>query len=430
VRLGLPALTGAKLQHLWYVPVLGAAMALMLLRLLVMARLLDVEAFASYSAGLLVSSSFLMLACFGLQSLLQRDLPVAIVRGRERAGAVLLAQCCIVTVLSAAVVMAPIGLLQPTLAGLGPGLLALSILHGLAMQVFLLATVESRSRGEPLRFSWQNLARSVLLVTAGALTALWMGGAGWVLGVEMLLSLGLALAFGRRQFASATRPATIIAAVAWRRMRCLPWRAALALLAVSFVSFLMVNADRWLAAETLPKPLFASYAFAWMVLLVAQSVQVLVNASLFPMLSRRFARSGHHAAVSAGARISIALLLAGTVIALPAWAVLDYAVSRWFPAYSEARAILPVLLGVAVLRVSDFWSSVLIITGLESRLLRVNLLGMMLGFCAWVGGCTAVGMGYTGPVQIAWLAAMLASCTYGLVSWTAWRAAPVGRSVA
>lgn len=429
MRLGLPALTPARLQHLWYVPVLGAAMSLMLLRLLVMARLLDVEAFAAYSAGLLVSSSFLMLACLGLQSLLQRDLPVAIVRGRERAGAVLLVQCCIVGMLSAAIVMAPIGALLPTVAGLDPGMLALSIWHGLAMQVFLLATVESRSRGEPLRFSWQNFVRSVLLVTSGALMALWVGKAAWVLAAEMFLSLGLALGFARRQFACARRPATIIIAVAWHRLQRLPWRAALSLLAVSFVSFLMVNADRWLAAEALSKPSFASYAFAWTVLLVAQSAQVLVNASLFPMLSRRFARFGHQATFSAGARISFALLLAGTAVALPAWAVLDYAVSRWFPAYSEAREILPVLLGVAVLRVSDFWSSVLIIAGLEGRLLRVNLLGLMLGLGVWFGGCTAAGVGYTGPVQIAWLAATLAACTYGLVSWTAWRATPVERRV-
>ena len=95
--LRLPArLTRSRLRQLWYVPLLGAAMGLMLARLLIMARMFDVPAFATYASGLLVSGSFSMLACLGLQSQLQRGLPVMIVRRRERAGAVLLAQCTFV----------------------------------------------------------------------------------------------------------------------------------------------------------------------------------------------------------------------------------------------------------------------------------------------------------------------------------------------
>ena len=85
-----------RARQLWYAPVLTLAMGLMFVRSLVMARLLDVEAFGQYSAGILVSATFCMLGCLGLQSMLQREWPVHLVRGRERSGPVRAAQCHLV----------------------------------------------------------------------------------------------------------------------------------------------------------------------------------------------------------------------------------------------------------------------------------------------------------------------------------------------
>lgn len=148
------ALSPHRLRQLWYAPVLGLAMGLMMVRTLVMAKLLSVPSFAQYSGGLLVSSTFCMLGCLGLQSLLQREMPVQIVWHRERAAVVLLMQCLIVTTGCAI-----IGLLLVaagfSVAGLTSNFLAIGIFHGLSQQVFLIATVESRSRGESLYFARQ-----------------------------------------------------------------------------------------------------------------------------------------------------------------------------------------------------------------------------------------------------------------------------------
>jgi len=45
-------------RKLWYIPILVVAMALMMLRLLVAARLLSIEEFGYFSIGILVSSTF------------------------------------------------------------------------------------------------------------------------------------------------------------------------------------------------------------------------------------------------------------------------------------------------------------------------------------------------------------------------------------
>src|SRR5688572_29095745 len=99
-------LTPRRARQLWYAPVLAVATALMMLRLFALAALLDIPNFAQVGVGLLVSSTFTMLACLGLQSVLQRDMPVMFVRGRERAARVLLAQCVVAAYASAAVAVA------------------------------------------------------------------------------------------------------------------------------------------------------------------------------------------------------------------------------------------------------------------------------------------------------------------------------------
>ena len=86
------ALTPRRLREIWYAPVLLVSMALMLTRLLGYARLLSLESFAGLSLGLLASATLGMTGCLGLQSLLQRDMPVQFVRGRHKAALALLIQ--------------------------------------------------------------------------------------------------------------------------------------------------------------------------------------------------------------------------------------------------------------------------------------------------------------------------------------------------
>src|SRR3954471_9310997 len=136
------ALTPRRARQLWYAPVLAAATALMMVRLLAFARVMDLPGFAQISAALLVSSTFTTLGCFGLQSLLQRDMPVLFVRGREWAARVLLAQSVAVAYASALVAMLT-AYAAPFDFGSPANLVALGVVHGLSQQLFILASVES-----------------------------------------------------------------------------------------------------------------------------------------------------------------------------------------------------------------------------------------------------------------------------------------------
>lgn len=368
---------------MWYVPVLGLAMGLMMTRPLLMAKLLDVQGFAYYSAGLLLSSTFCMLGCLGLQSLLQRDMPGQLLRRRELAAVILLMQCLIVA-LACAVMGFVLSALGLELVGINRSMLATSVLHGLSQQVFLLATVESRSRGQSLRFSRQNLLRAALVLASGVLAAILLESAMAVLQVEALVSLLLSWRTLAGIWQKAPVRFSAICYLAVSGFGRIPWHSALALLAVMVIGFTLLNIDRWLAASLLSSFAFAQYAFAWVVLMVAQSAQAIINASVFPLLARHFALHGKRASFKIAARASVMLLLVSAVMAWPAGWLLDVVVLSWYPNYVDAASLFHLFIVVAVLRVSDFWSSYLVIVGHEKRLLAVNLLVITLISAFWL----------------------------------------------
>jgi len=354
-------------------------MGLMMARILVMAKILDIPNFAAFSAAQLVSSTFCMLGALGLQSLLQRDMPINFVQHRDRAATILLMQSLIVTLACAVIawIFTALGFLM---AGLSASLMFISILHGVSQQWFLLITVESRSRGETLLFARQTLERAVLVLVAGIATAIAFGSAAAVLLVEAMVSIVLMLFILPGVLNRARIGAITTFQLAVSRIRHLPWDKAMALLMLMSVSFAFLNADRWFAAEILSAHAFALYSFAWILLSIAQSLQSIINASAYPLLARRYSASGNFAAFRITAIISVALLIL-TVLALwPALYLIEQSITAWFPAYSETKNIFGIFLLVAALRISDFWGSYLVIIGKEKLLLLIyGLIGVAVG---------------------------------------------------
>jgi O-antigen/teichoic acid export membrane protein len=404
------SLTASRLAQLWYVPLLGTAMILMLLRTLVLARILDVDGFAKFSGALLVSGTFCMLNCLGLLQLLQRELPIQLVRGRDTAGHILLAQCVIVAA-GCAVLGVAAALAGVSAAGLSPTLFGIAVIHGCSQEVFLVATVESRSRGQPLQFARQNFVRSISILTLGSLVAVATRSAMWTLTTEAALSFGLTHQALRMVWARSVAPPGAIYGLAFRRLGQLSWSSATSLMVVTMVGFVVLNADRWVAAQFLTPSVFAKYAFAWTVLLVAQASQAIINTSIYPLLARRFAGSGPGAAYRVCSYASLGLLVGGAILALPAFLLIDAAIVRWFPAYDGARTLLPIFFGIAVLRVSDFWSSFLIITRRERTLIAINLAAAIVAAAVWF-----LWLGFSmhpmGLRDVAVLAALLTGSAY------------------
>jgi O-antigen/teichoic acid export membrane protein len=125
-------------------------------------------------------------------------------------------------------------------------------------------------------------------------------------------------------------------------------------MSVSLVTFIAQYCDRWIAAAALPESDFALYSFAWTLPLIGQSIQLIINAAVFPLIARRHGTQGPERSFRISAQLSVFAAVTGTALVLPASWLLDLGVRIWLPAYVEAVPLMTVFLFVTVLRISDF----------------------------------------------------------------------------
>jgi O-antigen/teichoic acid export membrane protein len=399
-----------RLAQLWYAPILTVAIVVMMARVLVFARILSVEEFGKFNIGMLSSSTFCMLACVGLQMILQREWPVYLVRGLERHGLVRAVQCNLVAIACAVLGVAIAG--ACSLRWPEGRLIALGLGHGLSQQMFVIANFEGRSRGDPLRSANQNLLRAMILLVGGVTAAVLTKSAVAVIVIEACISIVISATILHRALQRGGMALNLAYKLAVRQLPCAPWRSAGILMVVSIVFFLVFNLDRWVAADQLGQVGFAHYAFAWIVLSAAQSAQAVINAAVYPMLARRMGRSGQAAARRFCATLSISVFVAGAAAIFPAWIIVEGLTVRWFPQYSDTGALVAIFLCVAVFRVSDFWSSYLIIVGRERAVLFWNVALTMVVALLWAGWLWGRGFPPIQSLDIAILAAALALCSY------------------
>ncbi len=388
--------------HFSYTPLLGLAAVISFAKLIVYAGLLDVAQFGALGKMLLVSTLFGMVGGLGLYLVATRDLPALLVAGRERRAVALLAQSAWVATLTAGV-----GLVG---ASFGAGLFDLSaselgfgLLHGWLQQLFMFAGFDNRSRLALIDYARDLFVRALLCAGVGAAAAVLGFGA---VGVIVAEAAATALV-GAWMMRGVLRRARVrwrwLPRLGMRRLARLPWRASFVLLAGSLVAFASFNLDRWLAAEMLDREAFGQYAFAWIALLAAQSVQMLVNSGLLPLLARRSATGQGGGALRLTLRISAALLAAACLAGVAVGVVAVFTVERWLPKYVAALPLLPPIIGAAALRVSDFWSSLLIVQKRENELLAVQTASVIVclaGFTVWSQSAAEP----PAPIALAWLA--------------------------
>lgn len=406
-------------SEMWYAPLLALSMAIMLVRLLVLAQILDVLEFARLNAGLLVSISFAMFGCLGLHVMLQRDWPMLVLRKRLRRAMVLALQCAFI-----AVVIGSLGALGAlggiVVPGTDTSLLLLSLVHGVAGLLFLVASTESRSRGRLSAYSQENLIRSTSTLLFGAMAATVWETAFAVLAAEAFVSIVYPLRLLRRGISRTGMQSRVALLLAVHRLRDVPWRSALALLGVSVFGYALLNADRWLAASLLDSAQFANYSFAAVLLTAAQGVQSIVNTAAFPALVRRHAEGGPRSAFTFCAVTSLTILSLGAATAAVMLVPIRYGIQRWYPEYSPASALIPVLLGACLFRVSDFWSGYLVVAGAETHLLTFNIIAVAVAVTLWVG---VYGTWPSSALQVSMFALLLSASVYTTVALLAWRRA-------
>jgi hypothetical protein len=295
----------------------------------------------------------------------------------------------------------------------------LAVLLGWAQSAFLIVAFETRSRLEMQRYAADLAGRAAAVLLLGSLAAA-LGGAPWVvIAVELVATLAVAVPMA----ATAVRRATLPWGFFLRSARAigadLPWRSAFLMLAGTSVAFASITLDRWIGAHGLDAASFGHYSLAALALVVAQTGQALVNASVLPLLARRHATGLAHTARRITTLLSLTGIVGGLLAVWPLSWLLAQAVRMWFPVYAEVLPLLLPLLIAAALRMSDFWGSLAIVERREGRLLAAQ--GASTALVAGIYGLAVRGS----PLSLdslAWLAVALAASSH-IASLVALRAA-------
>lgn len=375
----------------------------MFLRLLVLARILDIPQFADLAAALIVSSFVATISCFGLFLHLQRRLPVYLARRHRRAAATEMSQTVMAALVVGAIGVA-IGAAGIGIGGISPRMIALGAIHGLVQQLFLIATTESRSSNEPLRYAVQHFVRSMASVALAIPVAMAFGDASLVIlteaAVSGIASILILRAAGRRLNVAAG----LSARLGVRSFGRIEWLSMMALLSWSVTSSVSTQLDRWLSSAFLPERDFAHYSFAWTIMIAALSLQALINASVYPMIAWRLTLAGPRSAWRLTAAASLGMLAVSAVLLVPALWIAERAVLRFVPDYADSLPLFLPMALAAAFRLSDFWSSLLVIAGRERMALAATLLSMVVVVGGWYG---LYGQAVTAS-HLAWLAMALA----------------------
>lgn len=405
-------------KQIWYFPLLMTAMALMMLRPVLIAAILTPDKFAIYSYGLLASSTFCMLGCLGLQPMLQRRMPADLMIGRVIASKILLIQAVGIAIFIF-FVLSLFGLIGFVVGGTDDFGLMLGLFHGLSQQLFLIATLESKSRGKPLLFGWQNFLRAFWVVIAALTVALYTQTAEAVILIEAIISIFLSYKIIRNFISSKNFGFTFFYKISARRIKKINWASSFSLMVVMLAGFLLTNLDRWIAASQYPRDLFAYYAFAAIVLTSLQSVQVVINTAVYPALVRKIKLYGRSEAFRMASRISIIMLFIGCIIAWPIYEIIKTIISNFLSEYTSSLNIIFVFVFVGIIRASDFYTSYLIVIQREKTVLFVNVAVGVVIFLLWMMMFFSEGMG--GLIKVSYLALGFAITNYIVIFTCAYR---------
>lgn len=381
----LPLLTRGRLQKAAYLPILATAMILMFARLLIFAKILDVSSFAELNTALIFSGIVGMLSGLGLYLDLQRKLPGYFARGLKRSAAASIQRAMFATAFIGIFGLA-VTMLASLFGSKSASLILLGIIHGVCQQAFLIQTMESRSSGDPIRFALQNIVRSSGIMLFSIPILVKFDTAFSVLITECIVTSVLVIAISRQsnsRLGVGQRQAMYLAI---KSFKYIDWRSVSTLLMLSLVVTFSISIDRWLASFVLSKVEFAQYSFASIIMTAAFAVQALVSASVFPMIATKFAVHGTLHAYKLSRLTSLGVLSVFFVATIPALFFANATINTFYPKYKAAIEIVPIFIFSAAFRVSDFWTSFLIISGKERTSLIINVIGVILGFGVWFSG--------------------------------------------
>jgi O-antigen/teichoic acid export membrane protein len=400
-------------RHIFYVPVLFCASGLLFLKSVVYARLLSVEAFGGLNQALLIASTFTNFAGAGLPLLGHKLLPQFYVRGESELADSLIASAIMafgsLTFVAAVVIGVAVVAGWLTNAATWYATLLVSV----AQSIFFMRLIDCKSKLRFMDHALLSVSRAVLLLIAGAGVALATRSVAPTLATEGLVTLCMALPLISGPRGSLIVRKAITLDIQQRQWLAETVPAALRLLWLNGTITLLYSIDRWTGVALLTKQQYGIYALGFVVVLVFETLQTVVNVAAYPLMGRLIARELHHRAFNLATTGTVVVVALTVVCYAPFVYFLKYLVRDFLPAYSGATVVIELSVIAGAFRLADFYSSFAILRNQERRLAWA--FGVLLALVAiglWVA--SSILHVKFDPNRMAYVTVVIAACAFVL----------------
>lgn len=361
-----------------YALILAVANAISIGRIFLYAKLISVESFGHYASLTLVSNVFILIGSLGFITELQKTLPIFFKKGELFKTLQVLTQVLIIVSI-VFLASSVICLLNKPIFGLKSILIFIGLLGGLSQLLFSIVTSETRAKLLLNKYSTQILYRNVAILFAGLVVVIYAKDATLIFLWESIVTLGISILLLLKFLPDVKRfGLNNILKSALTGLKTYRWTLLLSMFSISILAFLMQNGERYLANSHLSLTAFAVLSFGLIIPNIANTIQAIINSSIFTNQVLRFSDYGKKSVIRYSLKISLVFAVIFSVVSIPMYFISEIAIQEYYPTYIQILPYLPIIFAAFVIRSSDFVSNIFIIINKPFYVVVVNLIYLTL----------------------------------------------------
>jgi hypothetical protein len=170
----------------------------------------------------------------------------------------------------------------------------------------------------------------------------------------------------------------------------------------------LYSLDRWAGVALLTKEQFGLYALALSILAGFDTVQLVANVSIYPIMANFIGRGHSYAAFRLAATATAATAVVGAILYGPGAWLLKAVIGSFLPSYAAAGVLIPIAMVVGRIRMADFLSSFVILSDRETAsAASLTALGIVCAMALW--WVARIEHVVVTPLGLAWFAVAVAS---------------------
>ncbi|MGD1862380.1 MAG: hypothetical protein ACFB0E_20730 [Leptolyngbyaceae cyanobacterium] len=354
-----------------YILFYAAATIATFVRTFVYAALLNPTSFGELNKLILYKNNFLLFASFGILLLAQKRLPIAYAQNNEPEIENLIVGSLLVFYTTSVLGFCLLLFLGVTkfISYQSVLLYCLLIFYSISQYVFLVLSTDLRSLLEREVYALLYAVRAVLILVA-TLCLYWVPEtvtAALLISIETIVSLvifiGVVIKKNKKLYFKTN--------VSLRRLKI--WltrsiREGMRLLFLSNAVVVMTSLDRWIGIFVLTDEEYGIYATGLIFLAAMDTIQVMINQYIFPLMSRTVGLEGYTAAYALTKKMTFLFLGLGFILFIPITVGIRIVVVLALPQYTESLNIIPIFVLMGIFAISNFSISFCSLCNLEKAI--------------------------------------------------------------